>query len=79
MEVVEANGARIPAIGLGTMTLKDDGLRRSGQDRPAGWAIAISTPPSATATKNAVGEGLHQGLRDAGLKREDVFVTTKVY
>jgi 2,5-diketo-D-gluconate reductase B len=23
MEVVEANGARIPAIGLGTMTLQD--------------------------------------------------------
>jgi 2,5-diketo-D-gluconate reductase B len=27
----------------------------------------------------AVGEGLHQGLQAAGLKREDVFVTTKVY
>ena len=26
-----------------------------------------------------VGEGLHQGLAAAGLKREDVFVTTKVY
>jgi diketogulonate reductase-like aldo/keto reductase len=26
-----------------------------------------------------VGEGLHQGLKESGLKREDVFVTTKVY
>jgi diketogulonate reductase-like aldo/keto reductase len=24
MQVIEAHGARIPAIGLGTMTLKDD-------------------------------------------------------
>ena len=78
MEVVEANGARIPAIGLGTMTLQD--------------AVCVETVKTAlrlgyrhidTAERYnneaAVGEGLHQGLRDAGLKREDVFVTTKVY
>ncbi len=78
MNVVAANGARIPAIGLGTMTLMD-----------AVCAEAVATAlrlgyrhiDTAERYRNeaAVGEGLQQGLRAAGLRREDVFVTTKVY
>jgi 2,5-diketo-D-gluconate reductase B len=78
MNVVAANGARIPAIGLGTMTLMD-----------AVCAEAVATAlrlgyrhiDTAERYRNeaAVGEGLQQGLRSAGLRREDVFVTTKVY
>jgi 2,5-diketo-D-gluconate reductase B len=78
MEVVEANGAKIPAIGLGTMTLQGavcvDAVKT---------ALRLGYRHIDTAERynneGAVGEGLHQGLRDAGLKREDVFVTTKVY
>ena len=78
MNVIEAKGARIPAIGLGTMTLKEqvciDAVKA---------ALRLGYRHIDTAERYGneaeVGEGLQQGLRDAGLAREDVFVTTKVY
>src|SRR4029453_14483760 len=78
MTVVEANGARIPAIGLGTMTLKEqvciDAIK---------VALRLGYRHLDTAERygneEGVGEGLRQGLAASGLKREDVFVTTKVY
>ena len=78
MNVVEANGARIPAIGLGTMTLKEqvcvDAIKA---------ALRLGYRHLDTAERYGneewVGEGLRQGLAASGLKREDVFVTTKVY
>ena len=78
MTVVEANGARIPAIGLGTMTLKEqvciDAIKT---------ALRVGYRHLDTAERYGneewVGEGLRQGLAASGLKREDVFVTTKVY
>src|SRR5215467_10923125 len=78
MNVVEANGAKIPAIGLGTMTLKGavcvDAVKA---------ALRLGYRHIDTAERygneSEVGEGLHQGLAGNGLHREDVFVTTKVY
>jgi 2,5-diketo-D-gluconate reductase B len=78
MNVVEANGASIPAIGLGTMTLKEqvciDAIKT---------ALRLGYRHLDTAERygneEGVGEGLRQGLAASGLKREDVFVTTKVY
>jgi 2,5-diketo-D-gluconate reductase B len=78
MTVVEANGARIPAIGLGTMTLKEqvciDAIKT---------ALRLGYRHLDTAERYGneewVGEGLRQGLAGSNLKREDVFVTTKVY
>jgi 2,5-diketo-D-gluconate reductase B len=78
MTVVEANGARIPAIGLGTMTLKEqvciDAIKA---------ALRLGYRHLDTAERYGneewVGEGLRQGLAASGLKREDVFITTKVY
>jgi diketogulonate reductase-like aldo/keto reductase len=78
MNAVEANGARIPAIGLGTMTLKGDVCVGAVKT-----ALQLGYRHIDTAERYGneaeVGEGLAQGLRAAGLKREDVFVTTKVY
>jgi 2,5-diketo-D-gluconate reductase B len=78
MNMVEANGARIPALGLGTMTLKDAVCVEAVKT-----ALRLGYRNLDTAERYgneaAVGEGLHQGLSAAGLKREDVFVTTKVY
>src|SRR5215468_6972962 len=78
MTLVEANGARIPAIGLGTMTLKEqvciDAIKT---------ALRLGYRHLDTAERYGneewVGEGLRQGLAASGLKRQDVFVTTKVY
>jgi len=78
MNVVEANGAKIPAIGLGTMTLKGDICVNAVKA-----AVQLGYRHIDTAERygneSEVGEGLAQGLRCAGLKRDDVFVTTKVY
>jgi 2,5-diketo-D-gluconate reductase B len=78
MDVVEANGAKIPAIGLGTMTLKGAVCVEAVRT-----ALRLGYRHIDTAERYGneaeVGEGLQQGLRDAGLAREDVFVTTKVY
>src|SRR6185436_20960833 len=73
MQVVEAHGARIPQIGLGTMTLKGDvcvqavkaGLQVGYRHLDTAWFYG---------NEKEVGEG----LRQSGIKRDDVFVTTKV-
>jgi 2,5-diketo-D-gluconate reductase B len=78
MNVIEANGAKIPAIGLGTMTLKDAVCVEAVKT-----ALRLGYRHIDTAERygneTEVGEGLHQGLRATGLQRADVFVTTKVY
>ena len=78
MNVVEANGAKIPAIGLGTMTLKGEVCVEAVKT-----ALRLGYRHVDTAERygneTEVGEGLRQGIPAAGLKREDVFVTTKVY
>src|SRR5215831_775970 len=78
MNVIEANGAAIPAIGLGTMTLKGavcvDAVKTALR---LGYRHIDTAERYGNETE--VGEGLAQGLSAAGLAREDVFVTTKVY
>jgi diketogulonate reductase-like aldo/keto reductase len=78
MQVIEANGARIPAIGLGTMTLKEQVCIDAVKN-----ALKLGYRHLDTAERYGneewVGEGLHQGLAETGLKRDDVFVVTKVY
>src|SRR4029453_3162199 len=78
MNVVEANGAKIPAIGLGTMTLMDAVCVEAVET-----AIRLGYRHIDTAERYRnearVGEGLRRGLRAAGLAREEVFVTTKVF
>src|SRR6266849_8607909 len=78
MNVVEANGARIPAIGLGTMTLMN-GVCVEAVKTALRLGYRHIDTAERYGNEAAVGEGLQQGLRAAGLNREDVFVTTKVY
>lgn len=78
MQVVEANGAKIPAIGLGTMTLQGAVCIEAVRTALRQGYRHIDTAER-YGNESAVGEGLRQGLQEAGLKREDVFVTTKVY
>ena len=60
MNVVEANGAKIPAIGLGTMTLKDAVCVEAVKS-----ALRLGYRHIDTAERYgneaAVGEGLHRG------------------
>ncbi len=78
MNSVGSHSARIPAIGLGTMTLKGEVCVEAVKT-----ALRLGYRHLDTAERYGneaeVGEGLREGLRASGLKREDVFVTTKVY
>jgi diketogulonate reductase-like aldo/keto reductase len=71
--VVEAHGARIPQIGLGTMTLKDDVCVEAVKT-----ALQIGYRHLDTAAFYGNEKENGEGLRASGVKREEVFICTKV-
>lgn len=73
MQFVEAHGARIPTIGLGTMTLKEDVCVQTVKT-----ALQTGYRHLDTAASYGNEKENGEGLRQSGLKREDVFITTKV-
>jgi diketogulonate reductase-like aldo/keto reductase len=73
MHVVEAHGARIPTIGLGTMTLKEDVCVQAVKT-----ALQMGYRHIDTAAFYGNEKENGEGLRQSGVKREDVFITTKV-
>src|SRR5438094_9742456 len=74
MQVVEANGARIPLVGLGTWELRGRACARVVEQ-----ALRLGYRHIDTAelydNEREVGEGLHA----AGIGRDEVFITTKVW
>jgi 2,5-diketo-D-gluconate reductase B len=74
MQVVESHGARIPIIGFGTMTLKDDLCIDMVEA-----ALHLGYRHLDTAQNYGNEREVGVGLRRSGLKREDVFLTTKVW
>ena len=73
MPVVEAHGARIPTIGLGTMTLKDDICVNAVS---AALRMGYRHLDTAAFYGNERENG--DGLRASGVRREEVFICTKV-
>lgn len=74
MHHVDADGAGIPAIGLGTWTLR-------GRECSSIVEAALATGYRHVDTARMYGneEAVGAGLRAAGVRRDDVFVTTKVW
>ena len=74
MHTVEANGAGIPALGLGTWTLKGascvDLVSR---------AVEVGYRHIDTAAMYDNEADVGEGIRTAGVPRDDLFVTTKVW
>jgi diketogulonate reductase-like aldo/keto reductase len=73
MQFVEAHGARIPQIGLGTMTLKEDVCVQAVKT-----ALQVGYRHLDTAAFYGNEKENGEGLRASGVKREDVFICTKV-
>jgi diketogulonate reductase-like aldo/keto reductase len=73
MLIVEAHGARIPQIGLGTMTLKDDVCVQAVRT-----ALQLGYRHLDTAAFYGNEKENGAGLRASGIKREEVFICTKV-
>jgi 2,5-diketo-D-gluconate reductase B len=74
MEYVESHGAKIPAIGLGMMTLKDAVCVEAVQT-----ALKLGYTHLDTAERYGNEAAVGEGLAASGMRRDDVFVTTKVY
>jgi diketogulonate reductase-like aldo/keto reductase len=74
MQIVEANGARIPAVGMGTMTLKGEACVNA-----VSAALKLGYRHLDTAERYGNEVEVGEGLRASGIDRKDVFVTTKVY
>lgn len=68
-----ANGVAIPKIGLGTWLMDDGQAAQAVED-----AIAVGYRHIDTAQAYANEEGVGRGVRDSGVAREEIFVTTKV-
>src|SRR4249920_1414662 len=74
MQYVEANGARIPAIGLGTWDLRGRTCARVVEQ-----ALRLGYRHVDTAEMYNNEAEVGEGLRASGIKRNDVFVTTKIW
>jgi len=74
MHSLDANGANIPAIGFGTWTLEG----AQAAELVAG-AIGDGYRHIDTAAMYGNEEAVGEGMRAAGLPREDIFLTTKVW
>jgi 2,5-diketo-D-gluconate reductase B len=74
MQVIEANGARIPAIGLGTWELRGRVCSRIVEQ-----ALRLGYRHIDTAQMYDNERDVGDGLRMSGVPRSEVFVTTKVW
>ena len=74
MDVIDSHGAQIPNLGFGTMTLKED----LGVDM-VDAALRLGYRHLDTAQMYGNEREVGEGLRRSGIKREDVFLTTKVW
>ena len=74
MQFVEANGAKIPAIGLGTWELRGRTCARLVEQ-----ALKLGYRHIDTAQVYENEREVGEGLRASGVKRDEVFVTTKVW
>lgn len=71
--VVECNGARIPALGIGTWA-----LRGATAEQVVREALALGVRHVDTARMYGNEREVGAGIRASGIPREDVFLTTKL-
>jgi 2,5-diketo-D-gluconate reductase B len=74
MQYIEANGARIPAIGLGTWELRGRSCARLVEQ-----AIKLGYRHIDTAQAYENEREVGEGLRASRLRRDDAFITTKIW
>lgn len=73
MMEIEVQGRRVPALGFGTWQLSGDDAREGTRH-----ALELGYRQIDTAQAYRNEEHVGQGIRDSGVPREDVFLTTKL-
>lgn len=74
-KIILNNGTRMPVIGLGTYLSKND----EEVVNAVKWALASGYRLIDTAATYDNEEGVGRGIRESGVRREDIFVTTKLW
>jgi 2,5-diketo-D-gluconate reductase B len=74
MQLVEANGAKIPALGLGTWELRGRTCARVVEQ-----ALKLGYRHVDTAQVYENEREVGEGLRASGVRRDELFVTTKIW
>ncbi len=74
MHIIEANGARIPAIGLGTWDLRGETCARI-----VAHALKVGYRHVDTAQMYANEAAVAEGIKASGVARENIFLTSKVW
>src|SRR6202789_3119170 len=74
MQFVDANGARIPAVGLGTWELRGRACARLGEQ-----ALRLGYRHIDTAQIYENEREVGEGVRASKVRRDEIFVTTKVW
>lgn len=72
---VLSNGLKMPWLGLGVWKVKDDGEA----ERTVASAIELGYRSIDTAAAYNNEEGVGAGIRNSGIARDDIFVTTKIW
>jgi diketogulonate reductase-like aldo/keto reductase len=72
--LVEANGAHIPALGLGTWTLRGEDCSDAVR-----WALESGYRHIDTAAMYGNEEAVGAGLKASRLSRDEIFITTKIW
>jgi diketogulonate reductase-like aldo/keto reductase len=72
--IVQANGAAIPALGIGTYTLQDEACSQAVR-----WAVEAGYRHIDTAAAYGNEEAVGRGIRESSVARDALFVTTKVW
>jgi len=73
--VILNNGVSMPRLGLGTYEAQADGE----VEQAVRWALEFGYRSLDTASAYKNEEGVGRGLKESGVPREDVFLTTKVW
>ena len=74
-----SNGVEIPILGFGTYKIEDDATALNSVREAIKAGYRHIDTASFYKNEENVGNGIREGLKITGLKREDIFVTTKVW
>ncbi len=74
-----SNGVEIPILGFGTYKIEDDKVAVNSVREAIKAGYRHIDTASFYKNEENVGNGIREGLKHTGLKRKDIFVTTKVW
>ena len=74
-----SNGVGIPILGFGTYKIEDDEIVLNSVREAIKAGYRHIDTASFYKNEENVGNGIREGLKHTGLKRKDIFVTTKVW